>query len=161
MAALSEEEKKKLESVNEGEIWDNDPRYVFMTWSTDPHFWIYVFLITPIPQKQDFIDGPSYAWSLCGRKWVQNSAYLQCLCGQKAKNLAVSMFNPNRAKLRRGLRRLLCGYSENCRSDVTPHVNARENYYFLDLLWGPSTRSASFLLLPCCRHFGWHHWHIK
>jgi len=31
MAALSEEEKKKLESVNEGEIWDNDPRYVFMT----------------------------------------------------------------------------------------------------------------------------------
>jgi hypothetical protein len=31
MAALSEEEKKKLESVNEGEIWDSDPRYVFMT----------------------------------------------------------------------------------------------------------------------------------
>jgi len=31
MAALSEEEKKELESVNEGEIWDNDPRYVFMT----------------------------------------------------------------------------------------------------------------------------------
>ena len=31
MAALSEEEKKKLETVNEGEIWDNDPRYVFMT----------------------------------------------------------------------------------------------------------------------------------
>ena len=31
MAALSDEEKQKLELVNEGEIWDNDPRYVFMT----------------------------------------------------------------------------------------------------------------------------------
>ena len=38
MAALSEDKKKKLESVNEGEIWDNDPRYVFMTWCTNSHF---------------------------------------------------------------------------------------------------------------------------
>ena len=31
IAALSEAEKERLETVNEGEVWDNDPRYVFMT----------------------------------------------------------------------------------------------------------------------------------
>ena len=32
MAALSPDEKKKLENKESAEIWDNDPRYVFMTW---------------------------------------------------------------------------------------------------------------------------------
>ena len=32
MAALSPDEKQKLENKESAEIWDNDPRYVFMTW---------------------------------------------------------------------------------------------------------------------------------
>jgi hypothetical protein len=31
LAEMSESEKQKLETINEGEVWDNDPRYVFMT----------------------------------------------------------------------------------------------------------------------------------
>jgi len=32
LAAMSKDEKDKLENdKSEGEVWDNDPRYVFMT----------------------------------------------------------------------------------------------------------------------------------
>jgi hypothetical protein len=31
LATLSNEDKQKLDQKEEGDIWDNDPRYVFMT----------------------------------------------------------------------------------------------------------------------------------